>query len=40
MRVFVCGGRTFSDAGWVFRTPDALHTRQGFTTLIDPRARE
>ena len=40
MRVFVCGGRTSSDGGRVFRTLDALHTRHGFTALIEDERDE
>ena len=35
MRVFVCGGRPSSDGDRVFRMLDALHTRHGFTALIE-----
>ena len=40
MRVFVCGGRTSSDGDRVFRTLDALHTRRGFTALIEDERDE
>ena len=39
MRVLVCGGRDFSDPGFLNNTLDALHQKHGFTLLIEGDAR-
>ena len=39
MRVLVCGGRDFVDAGLVITVLDRLHTEKFFTVLIHGNAR-
>jgi len=39
MRVLVCGGRDFDDAGLIISILDRLHTEKSFTVLIHGNAR-
>jgi hypothetical protein len=39
MRVLVCGGRDFDDAGLIISVLDRLHTEKSFTVLIHGNAR-
>ena len=39
MRVLVCGGRDFDDAGLMISVLDRLHTEKFFTVLIHGNAR-
>jgi len=39
MRVLVCGGRDFDDAGLMITVLDRLHTEKSFTVLIHGNAR-
>jgi hypothetical protein len=39
MRVLVCGGRDFDDAGLMINVLDRLHTEKFFTVLIHGNAR-
>lgn len=39
MRVLVCGGRNYADAGAVDRALDAVHRKHGITLLIEGGAR-
>src|SRR5437763_16698642 len=39
MRVLVCGGREFDDAGLMISALDRLHTEKFFTVLIHGNAR-
>ena len=39
MRVLVCGGRDFDDAGLMISVLDRLHTEKSFTVLIHGNAR-
>jgi hypothetical protein len=39
MRVLVCGGRDFDDAGLIISVLDRLHTEKFFTVLIHGNAR-
>jgi hypothetical protein len=39
MRVLVCGGRDFDDAGLMIGVLDRLHTEELFTVLIHGNAR-
>jgi hypothetical protein len=39
MRVLVCGGRNFDDAGLMISVLDRLHTEKFFTVLIHGNAR-
>ena len=39
MRVLVCGGRDFDDAGLIISVLDRLHTEKSFTVLMHGNAR-
>ncbi len=39
MKVLICGGRDFTDAGFIHAELDRLHAQYGFRTIIEGDAR-